>query len=103
MGMQVQSANEQVAVLGGDRARLQARDQINSDWQRLQAALIKIDAARLRLPGAPPRWRDRYTVGATRWTSSRQSATFLAQRQSIQARTELAAARPVHQRALSLE
>ena len=100
MGMQAQAANELAAVPG---ARPLAEHQINSDWQRFQAPDKDWAAAWLRLPGAPPRWRDRYTVGATRWTSSRQSATFLAQRQSIQARTELAAARPVHQRAPSLE
>ena len=98
MGMQVQSANEQVAVLAGDRARLQARDQINADWQRLEAALIKIDAARAQVDAAQRATqvaKDRYSAGAATQVDVIQAErdVFSAEVSQIQARTELATAR----------
>ena len=98
MGMQAQSANEQAALLQGDRTRLQARDQINSDWQRLQAALIKIEAASAQVEAARRATqvaRDRYAAGAATQLDVIQAErdVFGAEVSQIQARTELATAR----------
>lgn len=98
MGMQVQSANEQTALLAGERARLQARDQIHADWQRLQAALIKIDAARAQVEAAQRATqvaKDRYAAGAATQVDVIQAErdVFGAEVSQIQARTELATAR----------
>jgi len=98
MGMQAQAANEQSAVLAGERARLQARDQINSDWQRLNAALIKIDAAKAQVEAAQRATqvaRDRYAAGAATQVEVIQAErdVFGAEVSQIQARTELATAR----------
>ncbi len=98
MGMQAQSANEQAALLQGDRVRLQARDQINSDWQRLQAALIKIEAATAQVEAARRATqvaRDRYAAGAATQVDVIQAErdVFGAEVSQIQARTELATAR----------
>ena len=96
--MQAQSANEQAALLQGDRVRLQARDQINSDWQRLQAALIKIEAATAQVEAARRATqvaRDRYAAGAATQVDVIQAErdVFGAEVSQIQARTELATAR----------
>ena len=98
MGMQAQSANEQAALLLGDRTRLQARDQINSDWQRLQAALIKIEAATAQVEAARRATqvaKDRYAAGAATQVDVIQAErdVFGAEVSQIQARTELATAR----------
>jgi outer membrane protein TolC len=98
MGMQAQAANESAAVLAGERARLQAKDQINSDWQRLTAALIKIDAASAQVDAAQRATqvaRDRYAVGAATQVDVIQAErdVFSAEVSQIQARTELATAR----------
>ena len=98
MGMQAQSANEQSAVLAGDRARLQAKDQVNTDWQRLTAALIKIDAARAQVEAAQRATqvaKDRYAAGAATQVDVIQAErdVFSAEVSQIQARTELATAR----------
>ena len=98
VAMQGQASNEQVAVLAGERARLQARDQINSDWQRLQAALIKIDAAKSQVEAAQRATqvaRDRYAAGAATQVDVIQAErdVFGAEVSQIQARTELATAR----------
>lgn len=98
MGMQAQDANAQSAALAGDRARMQARDQINSDWQRLKAALIKIDAAKAQVDAAQRAAqvaKDRYAVGAATQVDVIQAErdVFGAEVSQIQARTELATAR----------
>lgn len=98
MAVQVQDANEQTASLAGDRARLQARDQINSDWQRLQAALIKIDAAEAQVEAARRAAqvaRDRYAAGVATQVDviTAERDVFGAEVSQIQARTELATAR----------
>lgn len=98
MGMGAQSANEQVALLAGERARLQARDQVNNDWQRLEAALIKIDAARAQVEAARRASqvaKDRYAAGAATQVDVIQAErdVFGAEVSQIQARTELATAR----------
>ena len=98
MGMDVQAANEQSAILGAERARLQGRDQINADWQRLQAALIKIEAARAQVEAAQRATqvaKDRYAAGASTQVDVIQAErdVFSAEVSQIQARTELATAR----------
>ncbi len=98
MGMQVQSSNEQVAQLASERSRLLARDQVNSDWQRLQAALIKVEAARAQLEAAQRATqvaRDRYAVGAATQLDviTAERDVFGADVNHIQARTELSTAR----------
>lgn len=98
MGWQAQDANEQAAVLGAERARLVARDQVNSDWQRLTSALIKIEAARSQVEAAQraaQAARDRFAVGAATQLDVIQAErdVFGAEVSQIQARTELATAR----------
>ena len=98
MGMQVQSSNEQVAQLASERSRLLARDQVNGDWQRLQAALIKVEAARAQLEAAQRATqvaRDRYAVGAATQLDviTAERDVFGADVNHIQARTELSTAR----------
>lgn len=98
MGMQVQSSNEQTALLASERTRLVARDQINFDWQRLQAALIKIDAAKAQFEAAQRATqvaKDRYAAGAATQLDviTAERDVFGAEVSQIQARTELATAR----------
>ena len=98
MGMQAQAANQSAALLAVERARLQAKDQINSDWQRLTAAMIKIDAARAQVEAAQRATqvaRDRYAAGAATQVDVIQAErdVFGAEVSQIQARTELATAR----------
>ncbi len=98
MGMQAQAATEQTALLAGERARLQARDQVHSDWQRLKASLIKIDAAQAQVEAAQRATqvaRDRYAAGAATQVDVIQAErdVFGAEVSQIQARTELATAR----------
>lgn len=98
MGMQVASANEATAELSGERARLVARDQVNTDWQRLKAALTKIEAARAQVEAAQRAAqvaRDRYAVGAATQVDVIQAERdlFGAEVNHIQSRTELATAR----------
>jgi len=98
MGMSVASANESTASLGAERARLIARDQIHSDWQRLNAALHKLDAAKAQQQAAERAAqvaRDRYAAGAATQIDVIQAERdfFSAEVAQIQARTELASAR----------
>jgi outer membrane protein TolC len=98
MNMSSQSATEQVALLATERARLVARDQVNFDWQRLQAALIKVDAAKAQVEAARRATqvaRDRYAAGAATQVDVIQAErdVFGAEVGQIQARTELASAR----------
>lgn len=98
MGMRVQDGLERTSVLAGDRARLAARDQINSDWQRLNAALIKIEAAQAQVESAQRAAqvaRDRYAVGAATQVDVIQAErdVFGAEVSQIQARAELATVR----------
>ena len=98
MGMQAQASNEQVASLATERARLQARDQINFDWQRLKAALIKVEAAKAQVEAARRATQvasDRYAAGAATQVDVIQAErdVFGAEVSQIQARTELATAR----------
>jgi outer membrane protein len=98
MALQAQQAAENIAGLGGDKARLQAKDQINSDWQRLAAATIKIEAAKAQVEAAQRAAqvaRDRFAVGASTQVDVIQAERdmFSAEVSQIQARTELATAR----------
>lgn len=98
MGMGVQGANENSAVLNVERVKLQARDQLHSDWQRLNAALAKVDAARVQVEAAQRAAqvaKDRYAVGAATQVDVIQAErdVFGAEVSQIQARAELATAR----------
>jgi len=97
-GFKVQSAIESTASLAAERARLVARDQIHSDWQRLNAALQKIEAAKAQMQAAERAAqvaRDRYAAGAATQIDVIQAERdlFGAEVSQIQARTELASAR----------
>lgn len=86
------------ARLASEKTRLQARDQVNSDFQRFNAALVKIDAARAQVAAAERAAqvsRDRYAVGAATQLEVIQAERdlFGAEVGQIQARTELATAR----------
>lgn len=98
MGMSVASANESTATIGAERARIVARDQIHSDWQRWNAALHKLEAAKAQLEAAQRAAqvaRDRYAAGAATQIDVIQAERdlFSAEVGQIQARTELASAR----------
>jgi len=98
MGLEGARATEATAVLAAERARLQARDQVHSDWQRLKAAMIKVEAAAAQSTAASRAAqvaRDRYAVGAATQVDVIQAERdlFGAEVSQIQARTELASAR----------
>jgi outer membrane protein TolC len=93
-----QSANEATAGLQLEKTKLQARDQINTDWQTLQAALIKVDATKSQVEASQRAQQVatvRYQAGAATQldviTADRD--LFIAEVQQIQARTDLASAR----------
>lgn len=97
-GFRVQRAIEATAALAAERARLLARDQIHFDWQRLNAALQKVEAAKAQLQAAERAAqvaRDRYAAGAATQIDVIQAERdyFSAEVGQIQARTELAGAR----------
>lgn len=98
MNMQAQGANEQIGLLAVERARLIARDQIHSDWQRLQAALSKIESARTQVEAnrrAAQVARDRYAAGVATQLDviTAERDVFTGEVNQIQARAELATAR----------
>ncbi len=98
MNMSAQAASEATANLAVERARLQARDQIHADWQRLTASLVKIEAAAGQVQAAARAAqvaRDRYNAGSTTQVEVIQAERdlFAAEVGQIQARTELASAR----------
>ena len=91
---------EQTARLGAEKVRLMARDTILSDWQRFNAALVKIEAARAQVTAAQRAAdvaRDRYNAGAATQLDLilSEQALFGAEVNLIQARGELASARLV--------
>ncbi len=97
-GIKVQSEIEQTALLQIERQRLLARDQIHSDWQRLNAALQKTESAKSQVEAATQAdqvARDRYAVGAAEQIDviTAERDLFGAEVSVIQARTELATAR----------
>lgn len=86
------------AKLAAEKTRLQSRDQINADFQRFTAALIKIDAAKAQVEAAQRAAqvsRDRYAVGSATQLEVIQAERdlFTSELGQIQARTELATAR----------
>lgn len=92
------ASTERIAVLTAERARLVAHDQIFSDWQRLNAALQKIVAAKTQMEAAERAAqvaRDRYAAGAATQIDVIQAERdlFSAEVGQIQSRTELASAR----------
>ncbi len=96
--MQVQASNESAAKLAAERARLQARDQIFQDWNRLEAARQKADLVVAQVAAAQRAAqvaKDRYAVGAATQVDVIQAErdVFSAEVAQIQARTELATAR----------
>ncbi len=96
--MSVQQSGLSVAQLQAERSRLNAKDQIHSDWQRQRASLIKIDAARAQVEAAQRAAsvaRDRYAVGVSTQVDVIQADRdlFSAEVSQIQARTDLASAR----------
>jgi len=98
MNMQSQDSTVATADLAIDRARLQARDQVNADYQRLTAALTKIDSARAQVEAARRAAqvaKDRYAAGVATQVDVIQAERdlFSAEVGQIQARTELATAR----------
>ncbi len=98
VGWDVQSANVALASLAVERSRLLSRDQINTDYQTLQAALIKVKAVKAQVEAAQ-RARDvastRYAVGASTQIDVIQADRdlFGAEVQQIQAQSDLASAR----------
>ncbi|MBL8916516.1 MAG: TolC family protein [Archangium sp.] len=86
------------AKLAAEKTRLQSRDQVNSDFQRFTAALIKIEAAKAQVAAAGRAAqvsRDRYAVGSATQIEVIQAERdlFTSELGQIQARTELATAR----------
>lgn len=86
------------AKLAAEKTLLQARDQLNADFQRFTAALIKIEAAKAQVAAAERAAqvsRDRYAVGSATQLEVIQAERdlFTAEVGQIQARTELATAR----------
>ena len=93
--MSVQGGNAAIARLAHQRQRLASRDQLHSDWQRLTAAIEKVQAARAQVESAQRAAqvaKDRYDVGATTQLELIQTERdlFSAEVNQIQARTELA-------------
>jgi len=93
-----QTANVAMASLALEKVRMAAKDQINSDYQTLTAALIKVKAAEAQVQAAG-RARTvaatRYEVGATTQIDLIQADRdlFGAEVQHIQAKSDLASAR----------
>jgi outer membrane protein len=98
IGIDGQAHVERTAALAAERARLVARDQIHSDWQRFNGALQKIESAEAQVQAASRAAqvaRDRYAAGAATQVDVIQAErdVFSAELGQIQARTELATAR----------
>lgn len=96
--MSVQGSAEATAKLASERARLQARDQIFQDWNRLEAARQKAELVQAQVAAAQRASqvaKDRYAAGAATQVDVIQAErdVFSAEVAQIQARTELATAR----------
>ncbi len=96
--MSVQSSNSAIASLAAERQRLGSRDQIHNDWQRLNAAIGKLAAARTQVESAQRATKlaqDRYAAGAATQLDVIQAERdlFSAEVNHIQSRTELASSR----------
>ncbi|MBL8922956.1 MAG: TolC family protein [Myxococcaceae bacterium] len=98
MNMQVQSQAESMAKLAAEKARLQARDQVFQDWNRLETARQKAELVIAQVAAAQRASqvaKDRYAVGVATQVDVIQAErdVFGAEVAQIQARTELATAR----------
>ncbi len=98
MAMDAQGHVQTTAVLVSEKTRLAARDAIYSDWQRLKAALIKVQAAQAQVEAARRADQvahDRYAVGAATQLEviTAERDLFGAEVSQTAARTELASAR----------
>ncbi|MBE2251454.1 MAG: TolC family protein [Myxococcus sp.] len=96
--MSVQASAASTAKLAAERSRLQVRDQIFQDWNRLEAARQKAELVQAQVAAAERAAqvaRDRYAVGAATQVDVIQSERdlFGAEVAQIQARTELGTAR----------
>lgn len=94
----VAEAQENVARLSIERNRLAARDQVHSDWQRITAAIIKVQATGTQVQAAQRASllaKDRYEAGVATQIDVIQGErdVFSAEVSQIQAMTELASAR----------
>lgn len=97
-GIDAQAHGESIALIAAERARVVARDQIHNDWQRFNAALLKIDAAEAQVQAASRAAqvaRDRYNAGAATQVDVIQAERdlFTSEFGLIQARFDLATAR----------
>jgi len=97
-GVRLASATEQSAALGTEKVRLQARDQIHSDWQRVTAARVKVRSTRAQVEAAQRAAalaKDRYAAGVATQLDVIQSDrdVLSAEVGEIQARFDLASAR----------
>lgn len=98
MGMRSTSAQEASARIVAEKARLNARDTIHSDWQGLRAALSKVTASQTQVDAAQRASelaKIRYEAGAATQLDviQAQRDLFTSEVGQIQARTELAIAR----------
>lgn len=98
MGMRATSAQEASAFITTEKARLNARDTIHSDWQRLRAAITKVTAANTQVEAAQRASelaKVRYEAGAATQLDVIQAErdVFAAEVSQIQSRTDLAIAR----------
>jgi outer membrane protein TolC len=96
--MSVQEHVAATAALAIERAQLMARDQIHSDWQSFNAALLKVEAADAQVQAATKAQqvaRDRYNAGAATQVDVIQADRdlFQAEVAQISARTSLVSAR----------
>jgi outer membrane protein len=96
--MQGLAASESAAKIAAERARLQARDQVFQDWNRLEAARKKAELVSAQVAAAQRASqvaKDRYAVGAATQIDVIQAErdVFSAEVTQIQSRTELATAR----------
>ncbi len=94
----VAEAQENVARLAIERSRLAARDQVHSDWQRIAAAITKVQATGTQVQAAQRASllaKDRYEAGVATQIDVIQGErdVFSAEVSQIQAKTELASAR----------
>ncbi|HZA51991.1 MAG TPA: TolC family protein, partial [Myxococcaceae bacterium] len=91
----VLGAQQRIAALGAERQRVAARDQVHTDWRRLQAAMEKVTAAAAQVEAAQKAAqvaRDRYDAGAATQLEVIQAERdlFAAEVNQIQSRSELA-------------
>lgn len=91
----VANAQASIAELQAEKMTLAARDQIQSDWQRLTAAIVKVGAAEAQVEAARRASqvaKDRYNAGASTQIEVIQADRdlFIAEVNHIQSRAELA-------------